>query len=61
MRMLAALMGALALGLAPQQDNPFIGAPRPYRTKLRNTYVSVAAMKRHARKTRNARARSAKR
>jgi hypothetical protein len=37
------------------------GPARPWRPKLRNRHVSVAAMKRHARKRRNVRARQSKR
>jgi hypothetical protein len=57
--MAAAMLGAMA-GPGMQHVGDF-GGYRPWRPKLKHRHVSVAAMKRHARKRRNVRARSAKR
>jgi hypothetical protein len=60
---LSVLLTARALVGGWAQDVPYVddGPARPWRTKLRNRHISVAAMKRHARKRRNVRARQSKR
>lgn len=62
---LAALSGMVAQSVPPAVMQAAESATRqfasPWRSKLRNTRTTVAAMKRHARKRRNVRARSSKR
>lgn len=54
-------MGKVRLyGFAASALGPLIGRWRLWQPKLRRTHISVASMKRHARKRRNVRARSAK-